>query len=501
MMSGGMAKKRAKKKTKKRTKKAKKRPAQSKQPIRLYNTASRKKEVFKPIRKNTVYIYMCGPTVYDYAHIGHFFAYVFVDTLRRVLKFNGFRLKDQMNITDVGHLTSDADTGEDKMEKAARDKKMDAWELAKYYTKDFFDAMKKLNVTDASIITKATDHVKEMIELVQKMEKRGFTYRTSDGIYYDTSKFKGYADFARLNLQQLKEGARIEKNPEKRNPTDFALWKFSPAGVKRQMEWDSPWDRGFPGWHIECTAMSMKYLGEKYDIHTGGIDHIAIHHTNEIAQAYGATGNADFVNYWLHNNHLMVDGSKMSKSKQNFYNMADIEAKGFDPLALRYLFLTAHYRTRLNFTWESLEAAEKTLKALRNHVIEWKKSEAKKKSSASKIKSYQNEFLEVVNDDLNTPATLSMIWKLVRDKDVSDKDKLKLVLKFDEVLGLNLEKASPVKKRMSTEIKELIKKREQFRKAGKYQESDEIRKRLDEEYGVLLEDTAEGVQLKFKKKK
>jgi cysteinyl-tRNA synthetase len=470
-------------------------------PIRFYNTASRKKEAFKPIRKSTVYIYMCGPTVYDYAHIGHFFAYVFVDTLRRVLKFNGFRLKDQMNITDVGHLTSDADTGEDKMEKAAREKKMDAWKLAKYYTKDFFDAMKKLNVTDASIITKATDHVKEMIELVHKMEKRGFTYKTSDGIYYNTSKFRGYADFARLNLEQLKAGARVEENPEKKNPSDFALWKFSPADVKRQMEWNSPWGRGFPGWHIECTAMSMKHLGKKYDIHTGGVDHIPLHHTNEIAQAYGATGDADFVNYWMHNNHLMVDGEKMSKSKQNFYNMADIEAKGFDPIALRYLFLTAHYRTRLNFTWGSLEAAEKTLNTLHNHLLEWKKSDDKTKSSKRKLHNYESEFLKAVNDDLNTPAALSMIWKLVRDKDVNGKDKLKLVLKFDEVLGLRLKQVKPTKKRLSTEIKELIKKREKFRKAGKYQESDEIRKRLDEEYGVLLEDTSKGVQWKFKKRK
>jgi cysteinyl-tRNA synthetase len=481
---------------KKKTRKTEKKPAQ----IRLYNTASRKKEAFKPIRKTTAYIYACGPTVYDYAHIGHFFAYVFVDTLRRVLRFNGIRMKTVMNITDVGHLTSDADTGEDKIEKAAREKKMDVWKIAAYYTKDFFDAMRKLNIEKADIISKATNHVKEMIELVQKMEKRGFTYKTSDGIYYDTSKFKGYADFARLNLQKLKEGTRIEKNPEKKNPSDFALWKFSPPDVKRQMEWDSPWGRGFPGWHIECTAMSMKYLGDKYDIHTGGIDHIPVHHTNEIAQAYGATGDAGFVNYWLHNNHLMVDGAKMSKSKQNFYNMADIEAKGFEPLALRYLFLTAHYRTRLNFTWESLEAAEKALDTLRSHMVEWKNSKDKTKSGKRKLASYESDFLKGVNDDLNTPAALSIMWKLIRDKDVNEKDKRKMILEFDEVLGLKLNQVKPVKKKLSTEIKELIKKRERFRKAGKYQESDEIRKRLDKEFGVLIEDTTEGTEWKFKKK-
>lgn len=469
-------------------------------PIRFYNTATRKKQIFKPIRKNTVHMYSCGPTVYDYAHIGHMFAYVFVDTLRRVLKFNGLKLKIVMNITDVGHLTSDADTGEDKIEKAAREKKMDAWKIAEYYTKDFFDAMRKLNVERADIICKATDHVKEMIELVKKMEKREFTYKTSDGIYYDTSKFKGYADFARLNLEQLQAGARIEENPEKKNPTDFALWKFSPVDARRQMEWDSPWGKGFPGWHIECTAMSMKYLGEKYDIHTGGIDHIPVHHTNEIAQGYGATDQKNFVNYWMHNNFIVVDGEKMSKSKQNFYNMADIEAKGFDPLALRYLFLTAHYRTKMNFTWDSLAAAERSLNTLRNHVLELKKSKSSAKSDKKKIEEYETKFLEAVNDDLNTPTVLSMLWKLVRDNEMKDKDKLKLILKFDEVLGLRLKEVKPVKKKLSDEVKELIKKREEFRKGGKYQESDEIRKRLAEEFGVLIEDTVKGTKWKSKKK-
>lgn len=470
-------------------------------PIRLHNTAARKRQAFKPMKKGQVRIYSCGPTVYDYAHIGHFFAYVFVDVLKRVLEFNGLKLKDVMNITDVGHLTSDADTGEDKVEKAAREKKMDAWKIAEYYTKDFFDAMRKLNVKRSDVVCKATDHVKEMIDMIAKMEKNGFTYKTSDGIYYDTSKFKGYADFARLNLEQLKSGARIEENPEKKNPTDFALWKFSSIEVKRQMEWDSPWGRGFPGWHIECTAMSMKYLGKTYDIHTGGIDHIPVHHTNEIAQAYGATGQKNFVNYWMHNNFITVDGEKMSKSKQNFYNMADIEAKGYDPLALRYLFLTAHYRTKMNFTWESLEAAERALNTLRKHVIEWKKSKSKKKGGKEKIESYGTEFLKAINDDLNTPIALSVVWKLVRAKDVTSKDKLKTVLKFDEVLGLRLKEVKPArKKKLSDEVKLLIKKREEFRKAGKYQEADDIRKRLDEELGVVIEDTDKGTKWKSKKK-
>ena len=491
-----------KKKTGERTKKkaTSRKSSVKKVPLRLYNTASRDKETFRPVHKKTVRMYNCGPTVYDYAHIGHFFAYVFVDTLKRVLAFNGFRVKSVMNITDVGHLTSDADTGEDKIEKAAREKKMDAWKISAYYTKDFFDAMRKLNISRADIVPRATDHIRCMIDLVKRLEEGGYTYRTSDGIYFDTSKFRRYADFARLDLEQLKAGARVEANPEKRNPADFALWKFSPSDAKRQMEWKSPWGTGFPGWHIECSAMSMHYLGETYDIHTGGVEHIPVHHTNEIAQSEAATGKR-FVNYWLHNNHLMVDGHKMSKSKRNFYNMADIEAKGIDPLALRYLFLTAHYRSRLNFTWESIEAAEKTLDALRAHVIQWKKSKNSTKSGKQRVGRYENEFLKSINDDLNMPRAVSLLWKVVRDNGLSDKDKLKLVLKFDKVLGLGLKKVRQTKKRLSTEIKGLIKKREEFRKAGKYQEADEIRKLLEDEFGVLLEDTAKGTEWKFKSRK
>jgi len=471
-------------------------------PIRLYNTATRKKQLFKPMKKGKVSMYNCGPTVYDYAHIGHMFAYVFVDVLKRTMEFNGLKMRAVMNITDVGHLTSDADTGEDKIEKAAREKKMDAWRIAAYYTNDFFDAMKKLNVKRADVVCKATGHVKQMIELVQAIEKNGMTYKTSDGIYFNTSKFKGYPKFAQLNLKKLKAGARVEKNPEKKNPTDFALWKFSPKGSVRQMEWKSPWGIGFPGWHIECTAMSMHYLGEVYDIHTGGIDHIPIHHTNEIAQAYGATKNAKFVNYWMHNNFIVVDGQKMSKSKKNFYNMADIEAKGFDPIALRYLFIAAHYRTKVNFTWESLQSTEKALNTLRNHIIEWRQTKDKIKSDRTKIASYKTDFLKAINDDLNTPKALSVLWKLVRDKEINEKDKLKIVLKFDEVLGLRLDKVRPVgKTKLSEEVMEWVEKRDEFRKKGKYEESDEIRRRLKEEFGIVIEDTAKGTKWKVLKDK
>jgi len=471
-------------------------------PIKLFNTATRSKQALQPLKPGYVSMYSCGPTVYDYAHLGHFRAYTFVDTLKRVLAANGLKLKTVMNITDVGHLTSDADTGEDKMEKAAAEKKMSAWELAAFYTKDFFDAMKKLNVQRPDIVCKATDHIPQMIELVKKLEMKGYTYKTSDGIYFDTSKFKCYADFARLNMQQLQEGARVEPNPEKRNPPDFALWKFSPAGAKRQMEWDSPWNgKGFPGWHIECSAMSMHYLGSTFDIHTGGIDHIPVHHTNEIAQSEAATGKP-FVKFWLHNEFLMVYDEKMSKSKKNFYNMADIEAKGADPLALRYLFLTAHYRSKLNFTWESLADAQRALETLRGRVLEFKADKVKPKSSdAKKAKTYEKEFMQAVNNDLNTPIALAVMWNAVRDASLAGRTKHGLLMRFDEMLGLRLKDVRPARKEMpSAEVKKLIKLREDFRKQGKYDEADEVRKRLDSEFGVLIEDTAEGTKWKPKSK-
>lgn len=469
-------------------------------PIKLYNTAARKKQIFKPMKAGQVGIYSCGPTVYDYAHIGHFRAYIFVDVLKRVLAFNGLKLKAVMNVTDVGHLTSDADTGEDKVEKAAREKGKTSREIADFYTKDFFDAMHKLNVKRPDIVCKATDHIKQMVDLVKRLEKNGYTYRISDGIYYDILKFKRYADFARLNLEQLKAGARVEENPEKKHPADFALWKFSPVDIKRQMEWDSPWGVGFPGWHIECSAMSMHYLGETFDIHTGGVDHIPVHHTNEIAQAEGATGKK-FVNYWLHNEFVRVEGEKMSKSKGNIYNIADVDAKGIDPLALRYLFLTAHYRSKINFTWDSLGAAESALDTLRERVIELKKSKSKKKGVKEKVDFYETEFLKAINDDLNTPIALSVAWTLVRDNEnVSDKDKLRLLLKFDEVLGLRLKDIKKKKETLSEEVKKLITEREEMRKKGQYEEADEVRKRLEKEFGVLIEDTAEGTKWKKIKK-
>jgi len=462
--------------------------------IKLFNTMGKKKEIFEPIKKNEVKLYACGPTTYSYAHIGHFKAYIFVDILVRILKYNGYKLTHVMNITDVGHLTDDADQGEDKIEKAAKKERKTVWEIAEFYTKDFFDAMEKLNVQKPNIICKATDHIQEMINLIKKIEENDYTYRISDGIYFDTSKLNDYGKLAGLNIEGLKEGARVEKNPEKKNSTDFALWKFSPKDKKRQMEWESPWEIGFPGWHIECSAMSMKYLGETFDIHTGGIDHIPVHHTNEIAQSESATGKT-FVHYWLHNNFLLVDKEKMSKSKENFYNMKDIESNGFDPLALRYLFLTSHYRSKLNFTWDSIKAAENTLNTLRER-IRLLQEDDDKTSKKERIDFYKKEFLKFINDDLNTTEALSLAWKLLRDeKEINNKNMLELLLHFDKVFGLKLDEIS-IQEELSEEIKKLIRKREKAREEKDFEKADKIRNELKEK-GLVLEDSEKGVRWKI----
>lgn len=470
-------------------------------PLRFFNTMGRKKQEFKPIEKGIVKLYSCGPTVYDYAHLGHFRAYVFVDVLKRVLRFNGLKVKHVMNITDVGHLTSDADSGEDKIEKKAKSEKKSAWEIAEFYTKDFFDAMEKLNVEKANTLCKATDHIEDMIEFIKKIEKNGYTYKTSDGIYFNTSMIDDYGKLAGLDkekIENLKAGARVDFSTEKKNVTDFALWKFSPEGEKRQMEWDSPWGKGFPGWHIECSVMSMKYLGDVFDIHTGGIDHVTIHHPNEIAQAKAVTSKEP-VRFWMHNEFLLVNGGKMSKSAGNFYNMEDFEKKGFDTMSLRYLFLTAHYRSKINFTWDSMRAADMTMSKLKERVAELRESKDKSKSAKEKVEVYRTEFIQAVNDDINTPIALSIMWKMMKDGDISDKDKLDMVVDFDKVFGLELDKMESGKKEMDEQVEELVKERENLRKEGKYEDADKIRDRLKDELGVIIEDTKNGIKWSLKK--
>ncbi|HEY4695080.1 MAG TPA: cysteine--tRNA ligase [Candidatus Nanoarchaeia archaeon] len=457
--------------------------------IFLNNVLTRKKEKFTPITSGQVGIYTCGPTVYDYAHIGHARTYIFADILQRTLEYNALVVKRVMNITDVGHLTSDSDTGEDKMEKGAEREKKTVWEIADFYTKDFFDMIEALNIKKPEIVPKATDHIKEMIELIKTLEEKGFTYKLADGIYFDTSKFPKYGELTGQTWEDmqknLRAGARVEMVPGKKHPTDFALWKFSPIGEKRQMEWESPWGKGFPGWHIECSAMSMKYLGESFDIHTGGVDHIPVHHTNEIAQSEASSGK-QFVRFWLEGEHLLVENEKMSKSLGNFYRLADLEAKGVDPLAFRYLVLTAHYSTRLNFTWEALKAAETALKNLYREVSGYQ-GEARIGCAE-----FESRFLEAINDDLDTPKALAIVWELVKS-DYPDSAKLKSLLKFDQVLGLDLENQARIK--VSAEVENLVSEREKARKDKDFVKSDEIRKQIAEIGYEVIDDPA-GPKLK-----
>ena len=446
--------------------------------MRIYNTLSRLVEEFEAINPPNVGMYSCGPTVYDYQHIGHMRRYVGDDILIRVLKFNKFSVHHVMNITDVGHLVSDADEGEDKMEKGAKKFGMSVWDIAKKFEAQFKDSCSLLNITLPKDLMHATDYIIEQIQLIKKLEEKGFTYTTSDGVYFDTSKFPDYFKLSRQNPQELKAGARVEMG-EKKNISDFALWKFSPKDEKRQMEWESPWGLGFPGWHIECSAMSTKALGESFDIHTGGIDHINIHHTNEIAQSEAASGKP-FVKYWVHHAFLMVEGQKMSKSLGNIYTVEDIVKKGFDPLTLRYLYLQTHYRQEMNFTWEALEAAQTALNKLRKHYLE---------SSSSTDFDLPSEFTNAINDDLNMSKALSIIWENINSLSKSSFDKI------DEVLGLQLSSFKETATEAPSEIQKLADKREELRKAGNYEEADKIRSEIEEK-GFILEDSPQGLKIK-----
>jgi cysteinyl-tRNA synthetase len=464
---------------------------------------ARKKEKFIPLEKGKVKMYCCGPTVYLYAHIGNFRTYVFEDVLRRVLEFNGFKVEHVMNITDVGHLISDADTGEDKMEVGAKRERKTVWEIAEFYAKVFFEDAERLNMLKPTVICKATDHISDMIELIQKLEKKSYTYIIDDGVYFDTSKLKDYGkltgmDFERLN-ETLKAGARVEFNPQKRNITDFGLWLFSPKDKKRQMEWDSPWGVGFPGWHIECSAMSMKHLGENFDIHCSAIDHIPIHHTNEIAQSEGATGKK-VVNYWLHGAFLVFgEKTKMAKSKGEIITVQNLVKEGFDPLAFRYLCLTAHYRSELIFTWESLQAAQNALFTLREHMRKLSENLENEIKRTLKTEEYKREFLEAVNDDLNMPKALTIVWKLVRDeKEVSNREKYELLLEFNKVLALDLTR-EVTEEKLPKEVEELIRKREEARRVKDWGTADNIREQL-KAMGIIIEDTPQGVKWRIEKR-
>ncbi len=461
--------------------------------MRLYNTASRRLEEFKPIKKGEVGIYSCGPTVYWNQHLGHMYAYVQWDVLVRFFKYLGYKTKWVMNITDVGHLTSDEDSGEDKMEKGAKREGLNVWQIAEKYLKQFLESLKLLNIQKPDVLSKATGHIQEQIDLIKKIEKNGFTYKTKTGLVFGTSKFTGYAKFAKLNLEKLKIGKRVKVDKEKKQPWDFLLWVTNQP--QHVMQWDSPWGRGFPGWHIECTAMSTKYLGERFDIHTGGVEHIPVHHTNEIAQAYGAFGH-QAVNYWLHNEWLVFAGEKMSKSLGKSILAMDLIKKGYDPLAFRYLILNSHYRGGLNFTWKSLRGAQTALNRLKAIITELKKDK-EGNSSDKKEEVFKEKFLEVMNDDLNIPQALALVWEVLRS-DLSSSAKLKLALDFDQVLGLDLDKQTAKKLIVPEKIKKLLKERNKLRGKKDWQKADEVRKQI-EELGWVLKDTTKGtiVEKKF----
>lgn len=471
--------------------------------LKLYNTLTRNTDEFVPQTEGNVTLYTCGPTVYSEPHIGNWVAYIRWDILVRTLRANGYDVTRVMNITDVGHLTSDADEGEDKMEKGAKREGITAWEVAERYTNRFLEGMTALNLLPPEFMTKATEHIGEQVALVKTLETKGYTYHTSDGIYYDTSKFGAYADFAHLDLKALQEGARVEANPEKKNPTDFALWKFTPEGVKRDMEWDSPWGKGFPGWHLECSAMAMKYLGETLDIHTGGIDHIPVHHTNEIAQSEAATGKR-FSNYWLHCAHLLSNGTKLSKSLGNGYTLDEISEKGFTPLDFRMFILQSHYRTETNFTFENLEAAHNRLERWRAIAsLRWQTHDTvvddDDKDSAGRVNgivlSAPHAALEALNDDLNTPEALVAFERAFDAIEAAPLKRLQhsalseLIASIDDMLGIKLAASTPD---ISDEEKQLILERERAREQKDWKRSDRLRDELAET-GVYVKDTPSGV--------
>lgn len=460
--------------------------------IRLYNTLTRKKEEFIPIQKGIVKIYSCGPTVYNYAHIGNMRAYILMDTLRKVLEYNGYKVEQVMNITDVGHMTSDADSGEDKMEKSARIMNMSVYEIAEKFTKLFMNDIKSLNVKLPEHVVKATEHIKEMEEYVKELVDRGYAYETSKGVYFDTSKLENYGRYlSPNNIDGLLAGARIEVDSEKKNPLDFALWIKAPK--EHIMQWDSSFGKCYPGWHIECSAMSRKYLGEEFDIHTGGVDHIQIHHENEIAQSVGATGKI-LARYWLHTEFLLVDGGKMSKSLGNVYTLAQLQEKNIEPLAFRYFTYSSNFTNKLNFTWEAIRSSQVSLNKLREQVN--KNKGVNTKLSEEKIKKYEERFLDAINDNLNMPIAISVLWDLLKEE--KSNDVYELAMKFDTVLSLELNKKME-EKEIPIEVQELLRKREEARKEKNFALSDELRKKILN-LGCLVKDTKEGQKVEKSEK-
>ena len=459
------------------------------QPLRLYNSLTRSKDALAPSAPPAVSLYTCGPTVYNYQHVGNYRTYIFEDLLVRTMKLLGYAPKRVLNITDVGHLTSQGDEGEDKMEVGAAREGKTAWDIAEFYTKAFLEDWKKLGLTDPDEMPRATGYIPQQIAMVAELEKKGFVYKTSDGLYFDTSKFPTYgAMMTKEHLDGLKSGARVEENPEKKRATDFALWKFSPKGSKRQMEWDSPWGKGFPGWHIECSAMARAILGDTIDIHCGGIDHVPVHHTNEIAQSEGATGKP-FAKIWMHGEFLLMNNAKMAKSAGGFIKLADLAEKGYSPLDYKYMCYTAHYRKQLDFTWESLEAAKtarRRLKEVRNQLAHGMNGIGA--SGAADPAAFMGEFKDALADDLNAPAALAAVWDALKST-MSIPEKFDFLAKVENVLALGLNEIENTQ--VPSEVEDLLKKRMDAKSKKDFAESDRIRKQI-EDLGWLVKDGKDG---------
>ncbi|RIL06494.1 MAG: cysteine--tRNA ligase [Proteobacteria bacterium] len=461
----------------------------------LFDTRTRRKQRFEPIEPGHARVYSCGPTVYAPQHIGNLRPYLFADLLKRALLAEGLRVTHVINITDVGHLTSDADAGEDKMERAAAQAGKTAAEIAAFYTEQWLRDRRRLGCLEAEVYCKATDHIAEQIEMAQRLEERGYTYRIEDGLYFDTSKFPRYAEFARLDLAGQEAGARIGDVAGKRHPQDFALWKFAPPGVERQQEWDSPWGRGFPGWHLECSAMSVKYLGAHFDIHTGGVDHIAVHHTNEIAQSECALGVHPWVEVWMHNEFLDLGGEKLSKSKGHTLVLDDLVARGFEPLVYRYFFLQAHYRQQQAFSFDEMASAAKGYRRLLGVAVAARgvggEPDAGERDAIEKVR---GEFWDAVRDDLNAPRAMEALWRVARG-DFSDAAKRELLLDFERWLGLGLATETPPGDAQESDprIDALVAERRAARAARDFARADAIRDALKAE-GIEIEDTKEGTK-------